>query len=276
MCPAEPNGADMGAHRVLARCAGSLLCAASLATANLVGAQSPPRPSPGPQAEQNAAILSPLVEIGRVRSRTPYCAALAAARLGVDAAITYQYAVPTVYRDLRGFRLDSHLTKHLSQQKTEHDLSALWDLATAGRAEIKALRTAAWADGVDEARRNEMLGFANALDGAKARQMELAKSIARTLAIVSELPVRDIANTAADDHAAAFFRATSRSASMRVADVVPTVQPYTSEQADALADHDRLQTLFGTFGAERFIRDDLQDAARHAANSMKLGGCNSL
>ena len=250
----------MGVHRLVSRCVASLLLPASIAAASVAGAQPLPSPSPGPKADPNAASISPLTEIGRVRARTPYCAALAGARPAVDAAITYQYALLTMYRDLRYFRLDSYLTKHQSLQRADRDLSALWNLAKAGRAEVQALRAAAMADGVDEVRRAEMLGFANALDGAKARQMDLAKSIARTVAVLGEAPIGDIINTPADDHAAA--------------DAVPSVQPYTGAQAEALEDHDR-QSLFSAFGPERFIRDDLKAAAKHGTTAVQLGGCTN-
>ena len=44
-----------------------------------------------------------------------------------------------------------------------------------------------------------MLDFADALDGAKVRQMWLAKSLARSVAVLAEAPVRDSANTEADN-----------------------------------------------------------------------------
>ena len=266
----------MGVHRLVSRCAGSLLCAASIASASLAGAQALPSPSPAPKVDQNAAIISPLSEIGRVRARTPYCAALAATRLGVDAAITYQYAVPTVYRDLRYFRLDSDLTKHQSLQKAQHDLTALWNLAKAGREEVQALRAAANAPGVDAARRTEMLGFANALDGAKARQMSLTRSISRTVGTLAEVPVRILANTPSDEHGAAGLRGNARAAGGRAPDVVPAVVPYPTVQLEAFEDHDRQSGLFSTFALERFIRDDLEDAARHASAAVKLGDCTAL
>jgi hypothetical protein len=265
----------MGVRRLLSGCAGSLLCAASIASASLAGAQPLPSPSPGPQVDRNAAIITPLREIGRVRARTPYCAALAAARLGVDAAITYQFAVPTVFRDVRYFRLDSELAKHQSLEKTERDLSALWNLATAGRKEVQALRAAANAPGVDEARRKEMLAFANALDGAKARQMYLARRIARTVGTLAEAPVRNLVNTPSDDHGASALSG-SRLPGGRAADAVPTIQPYTTPQLEGLEDVDRSQGLFSTFAFERFIRDDLQDAAQHASAAVKLGDCTAL
>ncbi len=36
------------------------------------------------------------------------------------------------------------------------------------------------------------------------------------------------------------------------------------------------QDLFTAFGAERFIRDDLKDAAQHGNAAMQLGGCSGV
>jgi hypothetical protein len=231
-------------------------------------------PAPLSRADDNAAIVKPLVEIGRVRSRTPYCAALAKARPGIDAAIAYEYAVPVVAQDLRSFRVDSYLTRYQSTKRSERDLSALWNIAKEGRAEVRALREAANAPGVDEARKKELLAFADALDGAKERQMWLAKAMARNLAVLSETPVHDIANSATDDHSSNAFN--SKIATNSVA-LEPSPPPtYTQTQSDAIDAHQRLQALFDTFAAEQPIRDDLKVASQHAVLAMQLGGCTSL
>ena len=189
--------------------AGSRLAAIALvlalsAPAGIARGQTAPAP-PQTKAEENASIIRPLAEIGRVRSRTPYCAALARARPGIDAAVAYEYAVPLLAQDLRAFRFDSELTKARSIKKTERDLNALYDLASAGRAEVIALRDAAKSDGVDEQRRKAMLDFANAVDSAKARQMGLARAISRVYGELAERPSHTIANTAKDDFAAGAF-----------------------------------------------------------------------
>jgi hypothetical protein len=252
-----------------------------IAPASIARGQAPPSPAPAARADDNAAIVKPLVEIGRIRARTPYCGALARARYGIDSAITFEYSTPILANDLRTFRTDSGLTKAQSLKKTERDLTGLWNLAVAGRDDVRALRAAADADGVDEAKRKEMLAFADALDGAKARQMQLAKSMARVYAVLAERPVRDIVhdesgrpetgdplpmkalakNPSADD-AAGPTRFSS-----------PTT---TSQVAEAIQDRKDLQQLFNTFSAERFIRDDLKNAALHGNNAMQLGGCSSI
>jgi hypothetical protein len=261
----------MGVVRSLSGLVAMTLLLGFTVTAEAARAQTP---APLTRADENASIVKPLVEIGRVRSRTPYCAALAKARPGIDAAIAYEYAVPVVAQDLRSFRLDSHLTKYQSMKRSERDLSALWSIAKEGRAEVRALREAANAPGVDEARKKELLAFADALDGAKERQMWLAKAMARNLAVLSEAPVRDIANSSSDDHSANAF--TTRIATSSVAIGATPAPAYTQTQSDAIEDHQRLQGLFDTFSAEQPIRDDLKVASQHAVLAMQLGGCTSL
>jgi len=260
------------------RLVGTALAVALIVPATFANAQSPPTPVPTSKAAaENAAIVKPLSEIGRVRSRTPYCGALARARAGIDAAITFEYSTPIVAHDLQKFRLDSHLTRAKSLKKTEHDLTSMWNLAVAGRDEVRALRTAANADGVDEQRRKEMLEFADALDGAKARQMLLAKSMARILSVLAEAPIRDIANASSDDHGAAALpwkiAAEHPSSPLEAA---PPPKVYTTTTADAMADSQQTQELFSTFTAERYIREDLKKAALHGNNAMQLGGCNGI
>ena len=267
-------------HR--SRFAALLLLAGLVVPAASAHAQSAPTPNPAAatRAEANAAIVRPLTEIGRVRARTPFCGALARARPGIDAAIAYEYAMPTIAQDLRGFRLDSYLTKEQSLTKAERDLSALWDLAIAGRADVVALRAAANAEG-DEQKRKEMLAFANALDGAKARQMGLARSIAKLVGTMAEQPVRLAANQQTDDQGPRAVRGrmlprtvAGTAATPSPDQLIASSYPQTSAGED-VADHDRLVQLFGAFALEDFIRDDLGTAAKHGTAAMQLGGCGN-
>ncbi|HEV2644220.1 MAG TPA: hypothetical protein VGT98_16020 [Candidatus Elarobacter sp.] len=266
----------MVGRRFCSGLAGTALVVALSAPASIAGGQALPSPAPATRADENSAILKPLAEIGRVRARTPYCGALARARAGIDSAITFQYSTPILANDLRGFRLDSYLTKERSLKKTERDLTGLWNLAVAGRDDVRALRAAANADGVDAEKRKEMLAFADALDGAKARQMQLAKSMARTYAVLAEMPIRDIANTAADDHGATAIAPKSAMLRPQAPDDASGAPVRTTTTADAIADHTQSQDLFTAFGAERFIRDDLKDAALHGNKAVQLGGCSGI
>jgi hypothetical protein len=261
--------------------AGAVLAIAFSAPATLASAQALPSPAPSTRADENAAIVKPLSEIGRVRSRSPYCGALARARAGIDSAITFEYSTPILANDLRNFRLDSYLTRAQSTKKTERDLSALWDLAIAGRNEVRALRDAAKAEG-DEEKRNAMLEFANALDGAKARQMMLTKSMARVYGTLAETAIRDPMNTPQDDHGANALRGRIPSADRNsgadapASAMAPTVTAFTTAQAEAIQDGQRLQQLFSTFTAESFIREDLKKAVKHGNKAVQLGGCNGV
>ncbi|MBV8298886.1 MAG: hypothetical protein JO083_04905 [Candidatus Eremiobacteraeota bacterium] len=261
----------MGAHRLAVGSALVIACIAGWA----VSASAQAQPTAAPKPNRDSSIVQPLTEIGRVRARTPYCTALARARPGIDAAIAYEFAVPILGDDLAHFRLDSYLTKDQSLTKSESDVRALWQLAKAGRTEVQALRQAANADGVDPEKRKEMLAFANALDGAKARQMMLTKSIARTVATLAEAPVHLLLDGPLDDHGgSALARGGKLSESITMSQVTAVAQTLT--QADALADRVRAQQIFATFADEDFIRDDLKTAAEHATNAMQLGRCDQV
>ena len=265
----------MNGRRLYSGMAGTALAVALTVPASIAVGQTQPSPAPSSRAEENAAIVTPLAEIGRVRSRTPYCGALARARSGIDSAITFEYSMPILANDLRRFRLDSHLTKAQSLKKTERDVAGLWNLAVAGRDDVRALKDAANAAGVDEQKRKEMLDFANALDGAKARQMMLAKKMATVVAVLAETPVRDIANSESDNGGTALVW---KAVIQHPADPSDGVPPVPSEMAQGgpsldQADHSRLQGLFGTVPAEEMIRKDLKEAAQHGSVAMHLGGC---
>lgn len=267
----------MGARRLAAGLAVTALLAAFVASAPAARAQVEPGSGSTSSAEQNAAIVRPLIEIGRVRARSPYCAALARARPGIDAALTYEYSVPLIAQDFKRFRLDSDLTKAQSLDRLERDLHALANLALLGRAEVRALRTTASAE-TDEKKRQEMLDFANALDGAKERQMTLARGISRVFGELAETPARVLANAPSDDHgAAAFGRSGTGVGAIRLPRPTPAPSPasYTAAQADAITDNDRTRQLFSAFAAEDFIREDLKVAAKHGTAAMQLGGCNT-
>ena len=276
----------MSVHRLRTLALTGTFAAALLAPAGLAQAQTAP-PADQPPATltitpRDSAIVKPLVEIGRVRARTPYCAALAKARPGIDAAITFEYLAPQLAKDLRGVRFDSELHRHLALNQVDVDLAALGDLASRGRAEVLALRKAAYADGVDDQKRNEMLAVANAIDGAKERQKFLAKRVARIVAVYHEAPIHTIVTQAGDDpsknalHPGPLAAETSDTP---VTNPFAPAQPFQKapqipDSIEAVNEHDRVQQLFSTFGGEDWIRGDMEDAAKHAKAAMQLGGCS--
>jgi len=254
-----------------------------LAPASFAAAQSAPAaPAAPPQltvTSRDSAIVKPLAEIGRVRARTPFCAALAKARPGIDAAITFEYLAPAILKDLRAVRFDSELYRELALRHSEADIAALGEMATRGREEVRSLRAAAYADGVDDQKRQTMLALANAIDGAKERQKFLAKSIARTVGVYRELPVHTIVTTAADEsHGANPFNGSTwqqRDAeSAKNTSLSPEAAYVTQSTLDSIEQLDRAQFLFASFNGEQYIRGDMEDAAKHAKVAMQLGGCS--
>ncbi|HEX3548949.1 MAG TPA: hypothetical protein VHT53_01150 [Candidatus Elarobacter sp.] len=222
--------------------------------------------------EADRAMLRPLVEIGRVRATTPYCGALARARIGTEAAVAYEYQAPQVAADLRSFRFDSGLHHAAALKQTERDLSLLWDLTLIGRADVVALRKAAQAPDVDEQQRKEMIAFADALDGAKQRQQLLAKDIARVVAVYAEQPIRTQINDANDDNHGNDALKTG----LIKSGPVPTPAPqFITDTMNTTYENDqRKGMIFGAFAAEDFIKQDLKVASDHATAAMKLGHCS--
>jgi hypothetical protein len=265
------------------RASGVALAAVLLITAapaRTVLAQTVAAPPPTTEEQRNAAIIKPLVEIGRVRARTPYCAALARARPGIDAAIAFEYQAPVLASDIKHWRYDSALHRHLILKKTEADLKTLYGLSLLGRDEVRALRSAAGADGVDDQKRAEMIALADAVDGAKARQKELAKSIARSVGIYAELPIYTIASSAEDDIRSSnpFSGSTWNPGSTTGAasdEATPPPSEYARLHPDELQQHELTQKLFDNFATEFLIRKDMEVAAQHAKTAMQLGGCSS-
>ena len=258
--------------------AATLVAPASFAAAQSAPPAAPAAPAALTVTSRDSAIVKPLAEIGRVRARTPYCAALAKARPGIDAAITFEYLAPALAKDLRAVRFDSELHRHLALRHADADLAALGEMASRGRAEVRALRQAAYADGVDDQKRQEMLALANAIDGAKERQQFLAKSIARTVGIFHEIEIHTVVTTASDDsHAANPFSGSTwqqRDAeSAANTSLSPEAAYVTQSTLDMIEQQDRAQTLFATFNAEQYIREDMADAAKHAKLAMEAGGC---
>jgi hypothetical protein len=134
------------------------------------------------------------------------------------------------------------------------------------------LRYAANAPGLDPEQRRQMLAFADALDGAKARQLWLAKQMARTLAITEEIPVHNMMDRAADDHGA-------RALTTRIQQLPDTLGPTpppaeTDTTSDAIVNTQQQQRVFNTFSDEEPIRNDLKLASEHGTTAMQLGNCN--
>ncbi|HZX68717.1 MAG TPA: hypothetical protein VFE70_07520, partial [Candidatus Elarobacter sp.] len=175
-------------------------------------------------------------------------------------------------------RHDSELHRALILKKTEADLTMLWNLALAGRDQVRALRTAALADGIDDEKRAEMLAVANAVDGAKERQKQLAKQIARSVGIYAESPIYNIANSAEDatrsQNPFGGSTWTPGRSGPSPGDATPAPSQYALLHPEDMQQHLASQRLFDNFATEYLIRDDMAVAAKHAKAAMQLGGCS--
>ncbi len=220
------------------------------------------------KAAQNAAIVRPLLEIGRVHARSRYCAALLQAGPGVEAALDFEYDIPIVASHLSHFRVDSYLTREMSSRQAEQDMKILWGLATYDREHVIALREAAKQPGIDPQRRDALTGLADALDGAKGREIVLTRALAKFVGAAEELPVRNIASSASDDHGISGVNGAPRSPVPIEYPGFGVMNPY------AFDDYNTLENLFDVFTPEEYIRSDLSVAAQHATAAVRLGGCN--
>jgi hypothetical protein len=188
----------MRSHRhVLARAAlvaaGVLvLCSAHsavLAATSPDPAAAPAVASPAPPPSHAEEIIGPLKEIGHVTARTPFCSRFVDdSALAASAAVSYEFALVKTARDLEHANTDDSLRKSHSAQVLLWDLQKLADLSNAGRAKLADLAAAAAATNDPELQK-QVIDFRDALDGAKARQMELARKISSAVAKFEEDPV---------------------------------------------------------------------------------------
>ena len=229
------------------------------------GAAAGASPSPVPTTF-GASVIEPLREIGRVRARTAFCKAfLAHASLGVSSALDFERSLLATLADFRSAKLGDELNKHKSLKQLEKDLNRLADLSLAGRAELEELKSLE----TDPARHEALLEFANALNGAKGRQMELARKLAGSFAIIAEQPVYTNVTLPGDRSESvnnAFAKRGSLSpTSMATGNILNT-------QADDRAFELR-NDLFDAMPGDDLVGRDLRRAADDGKLALILGGC---
>ena len=222
-------------------------------------------PSPAPTTF-GTSVIEPLREIGRVRARTAFCKAFVAhASLGVSSAIDFERSLLATLADFRSAKLGDELNKHKSLKQLEKDLNRLADLSLAGRAELEELKLLE----TDPARHEALVDFANALNGAKGRQMELARKLAGTFAIIAEQPVYTNVTLPGDRSESvnnAFARRGSLSpTSTATGNILNT-------QADDRAFELR-NDLFDAMPGDDLVGSDLRRAADNGKLALILGGC---
>jgi hypothetical protein len=214
-----------------------------------------PRATPSPFA---MGVLEPLREIGRIKARTPFCRAfLEHASVGVGSAIAFEMALLDTVRDFRHAKLGDELGKYQSLRKLEADLNRLADLSLAGRDQLEELKNIP----ADSERHQELVDFANALNGAKGRQMDLARKLSRTYGRLAEQPVYTNVTLPTDGVANAF----TPSASYGATNVL--------DLGDAMQAFELRQDVFDAMPGDEMVGRDLARAADHGKNALTLGGC---
>jgi hypothetical protein len=205
-------------------------------------------------------VIEPLREIGRIRARTPFCRAfLEHASLGVGSAITFEAALLDTVQDFRNAKMGDELGKYLSLRRLEADLNRLADLSLAGRAELEELKNIP----TDDARHQQLVDFVNAMNGAKARQMDLARRLSSKYGKFAEQPVYTNVTKPFDGTANGFTASTTNS--YGISNVLET--------GEFLAQFELRQDVFDALPGDELVGRDLSHAAEHGKAAMVLGGC---
>lgn len=235
-----------------------------------------PTPQPTPIAESDTErIVGPLRLIGRVQAKTSFCSALLHGGAPAAAsALGYEVALVQTIGDLHRTSFSNELTKAHSMNVLEADLRTLAHFAQSGRTELHGLQTIA--DQSDADRRREVLGYRDALDGAKERQYLLAKQIASIVGELEERPVLSTISLPDDPDSLTDIEAPSGQLGgtlQRLPDQHRGDPPFFTSNIFDLA-RPQLDPMYDrAFAMDDHVRGDLQTAADHASQALSLGNC---
>jgi hypothetical protein len=223
-------------------------------------------PTAGPAAAAEK-IVGPLREIGRVRARTPYCSALI--RGGAAAAqssVAYEIARVTAFADLHDALIANRVQRTHAVHELELDLARMVALAREGRTELHGLQ--ALADTTDDEKATAVLGFRDALDGAKARQLAQIRDMAEVLGTLEEQAPRapDEDEVTQPDDGAALIRLES-------APVAQFLDPFGTAFAHARTVAAENKALLRAADGDAFITSDMVRAGENATRALALGNC---
>ena len=269
-------------RHVLARAALVVSLVLVLSSAHSAGfAQTVPAPSvtpaanAAPPASHNDDVIGPLKEIGHVTARSPFCARFVNdSALAASAAVSYEFALVKTARDLQYANTDDSLRKSHSAQVLLWDLQKLADLSNAGRSKLADLEAAA-AETNDPELAMQVKEFRDALDGAKARQMELARKLSSAVAKFEEDPVYSTIASPLDTQL-------GNSNGRSLIDFGLSKQSYWTamlnpnsywDQAMTNMHYDAVHSLFEGGPEDEQIGDDLERAGRKANLVVQLGKC---
>ena len=158
--------------------------------------------------------------------------------------------------------MNDGLQKSLSMHRLEDDLARLNALSQYGRSDLQGLRSLADDSSSDEAK--AVLGYRDALDGAKARQIELTRKVADTISTLEAMPNFTTMNLPID-HMIGSRNLTEDVNKM--GDLNDTKEAQFEAQA--------MQGLFSVGPDDEQIEGDLAHAGQEATRALALGNCDS-
>jgi hypothetical protein len=255
-----------------------------------IGAPSQPTSdTPKPTSYAMRAVVEPLREIGHVKAVTPFCKKfLTSAAPAVNSALAYEGQLMQTLADFRRARLSDELSRFKSLRVLEADLRRLHDFAKEGRAELAGITELA--KDSDEEPGTDLIAFRDALDGAKARQMDLiSRVLSRNVARYAEQPIYALASNPGDGTSArnAFGRSsatsildfsgndTSGQANPNAPGAASLPESFDPDAAAAAASPilSNQSNLFAAVVGDEFVERDLADAARHGKAVIDLEHC---
>ncbi len=228
----------------------------------IVAAATAPAIVPAPDARQ--AIIAPLREIGRVRAKSTLCTALS--RDGGPAAlsaIAFEAELAITQYDFQHFDRSSELSRDRSSRRLEADIRTLAFAVRDGRDELAHLKVVAMS--VDDDAHDALVGFVDALDGAKGRQLTLTRHLAERYGAMAEVPTSSLVNRPSDDRSLRNPRDDVRG-SVNQRDALVGGRP------DDLVEDNIVGPLF-SFPQDEGVGSDLQRAVGFAHAIESLGGC---
>ena len=185
--------------------------------------------------------------------------------LAITTALDFEGTLLDTLDHFHAAKLGDELNKHKSVKQLTKDLNRLADLSLAGRTELDELKSL----DTDPERHEAVVGFVNALNGAKGRQMDMARKLSRTLGIVAEQPVYTnvtLPNDPGVGPTSAFAaRGASSPTTMATGNILDT-----QEYAQAL---ELRKNLFDAMPGDEMVGRDLRRAGENGKRAVAMGGC---
>jgi hypothetical protein len=256
------------------RTCSALVAALFLCALCAVGSPSRADDPPAPASDAVEKIISPLREIGRVRARSAYCIALVRdGAAAAQSAVNYEVARVTAFADLRDVLFANEFQKMHAVHVLELDLARMVDLARQGRTELNGLRTTA--SEADAEKASAVLAFRDALDGAKAHQLEQTRDLARILGDVEgQLGIRALADKRdpGTDDATALHRLQNTSPEL-------FLEPFESDLSHSGSGGgpfggDINKAIFQIELVDPIIKSDMVRAGEESTRALALGNCS--